>query len=308
MTPPVADIALLTDRRFTASSAAPDDWFLGNILEDDGLLSEALRAHGLTTTRVDWTSPNVDWSQFRCLVFRTIWDYFERFDEFTAWLGRVEDTTLLCNTASIVRWNMDKHYLADLEAMGIPIVTCRFIERGSAEPLADLLAASGWKEAVIKPAVSGAARHTYRVNRESAAELEPVVRRLLTAGALILQPFVEEIMRNGEDTLMVLNGRYTHAVRKIGKPGDFRVQADHGGTIRDLIPTAEQIELAERAMAACRPRPAYGRVDMVRDNEGKLAIMELELIEPELWLRQHPPAAKELAAAIAKALGSRVNS
>ena len=304
MTPPHADIALLTEHRHTASTAAPGDWYLANILEDDRLLSEALGEHGLTTRRVDWASPDVDWSQFRCAVFRTIWDYFERFDEFTAWLGRVESATLLCNTASIVRWNMDKHYLADLEGQGIPIVACRFIERGSEERLADLIEASGWKEAIIKPAVSGAARHTYRVNRESAAGLEPVMRQLLKSEALILQPFVEEIMREGEDTLMVLNGRYTHAVRKTAKPGDFRVQVDHGGAVRDLTPTKEQIELAERTMAACRPLPAYGRVDMVRDNDGRLAIMELELIEPELWLRHHPPAAKEMAAAIAKELGS----
>ncbi len=305
MTPHAADIALLTEHRHEAATAAPDDWYLGNILHDDRLLSEALREHGLTTTRVDWARPEVDWSQFRCAVFRTIWDYFDRFDEFTAWLGRVEGQTTLCNTPSIIRWNMDKHYLADLEAQGIPIVACRFMERGDTESLSDHLAASGWKEAVIKPAVSGAARHTYRVNDENAAELEPVVRRLLAEKALILQPFVTEIQRDGEDTLMVLNGRYTHAVRKTAKPGDFRVQVDHGGTVCDLTPTAEQIELAERAMAACRPLPAYGRVDMVRDNEGRLAIMELELIEPELWLRHNPPAAKEMAAAIAKGIGSR---
>lgn len=308
MTPPVADIALLTEHRHEASTAAPDDWYLGNILHDDRLLSEALREHGLTTTRVDWARRDVDWSQFRCLVFRTIWNYFELFDDFTAWLGRVEGETTLCNTASIVRWNMDKHYLADLGAQGIPIVACNFIERGDTRPLAEHLAASGWKEAVIKPAVSGAARHTYRLNRDNVEELEPIVRRLLTTEAFILQPFVDEIQRGGEDTLMVLNGRYTHAVRKTAKPGDFRVQVDHGGTVLDLTPTAEQIELAERTMAACEPLPAYGRVDMVRDNEGRWAIMELELIEPELWLRHHPPAAKELAAAIAKGLGSRANS
>ncbi|MEK7315012.1 MAG: hypothetical protein AAB011_02435 [Candidatus Eisenbacteria bacterium] len=300
MTPPAADIALLTEHRYEASTAAPDDWYLGNILEDDQLLIDALGAHGLSAIRVDWSRSDVDWSRYRCAVFRTTWDYFDRFDEFTAWLGRVEGATALCNCASIVRWNMDKHYLADLEAKDIPIVASRFVERGSAEPLAELLAASGWKEAVIKPCVSGSARHTYRVNRANSAELEPIVRRLLATESIILQPFVEEIVRGGEDTLMVLNGRYTHAVRKTAKSGDFRVQVDHGGTVHDLTPTAEQIELAERTMAVCRPLPAYGRVDMVRDNEGRLAVMELELIEPELWLRHHPPAAKELAAAIAE--------
>lgn len=300
----IADIALLTEHRFEASTAAEGDWYLGNILQDDQLLRDALALHGLSAVRVDWARPDVDWSQFRCAVFRTTWNYFDRFDEFTAWLDRVEGVTALCNSASIVRWNMDKHYLADLEGKGVPVVASRFIERGSAEPLAELLTVSAWKEAVIKPCVSGSARHTYRVNATNSAELEPIVRTLLATEALILQPFIAEIVRGGEDTLMVLNGRYTHAVRKTAKAGDFRVQVDHGGTVHDLTPSAEQVELAERAMAACSPLPAYGRVDMVRDNEGRLAVMELELIEPELWLRHHPPAAKEMAAAIAKGVDS----
>lgn len=299
-----ADIALLTERRFAAPVAADGDWFLGNILRDDRLLGEALSRHGLSSVRVDWTRPDVDWAKFRCAVFRTTWDYFERFGHFVAWLDRVETQTSLCNSPSIVRWNMDKHYLADLAAKGIPVVASRFIERGSAVAVSDLLDASGWADAVIKPCVSGAARHTYRVNRANAADLDPTVRRLLAAESLILQPFQEEIVRRGEDTLMVLDGRYTHAVRKVAKSGDFRVQEDYGGTVHDHRPTDEQVDLAERAMAACQPPPAYGRVDMVRDNEGRMAVMELELIEPELWLRNHPPAATALAGAIARVVNS----
>lgn len=119
---------------------------------------------------------------------------------------------------------------------------------------------------------------------------------------MMFQPFQEEIVRTGEDTLMVIDGRYTHAVRKVAKPGDFRVQAEFGGTVQELVPTSEHIELAERAMAACRPAPAYGRVDMVRDHDGRLAVMELEVIEPELWLRYHPPAAEVMARGIVRSL------
>jgi len=190
MTQPAADIALLTEHRYEASVAAPDDWYLANILQDDQLLRDALQAHGLSAVRVDWARPDVDWTKFRCAVFRTTWDYFDRFDEFSAWLSRVEGETALCNSPSIIRWNMDKHYMADLEAKGIPIVACRFIERGSTAPLPESLDASGWTEAIIKPCVSGSARHTYRVNQANAAELDPVVQRLLAAESLILQPFV----------------------------------------------------------------------------------------------------------------------
>src|SRR6185295_326640 len=110
-----ADVALLTEARF-AAEAAGDDAYLANILLDDRLLADALRARGLTSARVDWARPDVDWSRYRCSMFRTIWIYVKRFPEFQAWLGRAERTTRVLNTPATVRWNWDKHYLADLEA------------------------------------------------------------------------------------------------------------------------------------------------------------------------------------------------
>ncbi len=300
MTDTNADVALLTEQRYTAAVAADGDWYLDNILRDDQLLQSALERHGISSVRIDWASPDVDWSQFRCAVFRTTWDYFERQAEFTAWLNRIRSQTRLCNDAALIDWNMDKHYLADLEAKGIPIVPSQFIERGSTVTLHELLEDSGWDEAVLKPCISGAARHTYRLNRETAAPLEPVVRQLLTDESLILQPLQQSVLRDGEDTLMFFNGCVTHAVRKVPKPGDFRVQDDYGGTASPHQPSDAQIEFAQRVLAACQPAPAYGRVDLVRDNHGNLAVMELELIEPELWLRNHPPAATAFADAIAK--------
>ena len=164
-----------------------------------------------------------------------------------------------------------------------------FIERGSTVTLHELLDESGWGDAILKPCISGAARHTYRINRESAAPREPVVRQLLTAESLILQPFQQSVMRHRDNTLMFFNGCVTHAVRKVAKPGDFRVQDDYGGTVHPHEPSSAQIEFAQRVLAACRPAPAYGRVDLVRDNHGNLAVMELVLIEPELWLETIPP-------------------
>lgn len=298
-----ADVALLTDRRYTARTAAAGDWYLANILDDDRLLQEALARRGLSSARVDWADPTAHWSRFRCAVFRTTWDYFERFAEFDAWLARADRETRVCNPSSTVRWNMDKHYLADLAGRGVPVVPSVFLDRGSARSLADVLADTGWDEAVVKPCVSGAARHTYRVNRGTAAEHQPLLTALLAQEAMIVQPFQADILRTGEDTLMVFGGRYSHAVRKAAKAGDFRVQDDHGGAVHEYKPTAEQIALAESAVAACHPVPVYGRVDMVRDNGGRLAVMELELIEPELWLRYHQPAAEQFAAGLVAFLG-----
>lgn len=300
MSGPRADVALLTDRRYVAAVAEPDDWYLGNILADDGLLQAELASRGLTSVRVDWADRAVDWAAFRCAVFRTTWDYFERLGEFSAWLAAVAGRTRLCNDRDTVAWNIDKHYLADLEARGVPVVPTRFIERGTTAPLVDVLASAGWDEAVIKPCVSGAARHTYRVVPDDAARIETIVRPLLEGESFLLQPFLPDVVATGEDTLVVIDGRCTHALRKRARPGDFRVQDDHGGTVHECRPSAAQVELAEAAMAACPRRPAYGRVDMVRDREGRHVVMELELVEPELWLRRHPPAAAALAAAIAR--------
>ncbi len=300
------DIALLTERRYLAEKAPEGDWYLANILHDDRLLQATLDKLGLTSQRVDWSNLDEDWSRFRCAVFRTTWDYFDRFDEFSAWLDRVPSLTQLCNAPSIIRWNMDKHYLADLDAKGVSVVRSKFIERGTILRLQSLLDETGWEQAVIKPCVSGSARHTYRVDRTNAAQVGANVQDLLAAEAFLLQPFERAIVAQGEDSLVMLDGRFSHAVRKVAKPGDFRVQDDHGGTVHAYEPTAEQIILAERAMAACQTVPTYGRVDMVQVDAGHFAVMELELIEPELWLRLHPEAATSFATAIAALLEQRV--
>jgi glutathione synthase/RimK-type ligase-like ATP-grasp enzyme len=194
---------------------------------------------------------------------------------------------------------MDKHYLRDLEAKGVAVVPTQFVERGQRRSMASVMREMGWDEAVIKPAVSGAARHTYRVDLDSVTEVEPIASRLLGDEALMVQPFQRDIIERGEVTLVVIGGKCTHGLIKVAKAGDFRVQDDHGGTVHAHEPSAEEVAFAERAIASCAQLPAYGRVDMVRDNSGALAVMELELVEPELWFRLHPPAAEALAEVIA---------
>jgi glutathione synthase/RimK-type ligase-like ATP-grasp enzyme len=296
---PATDVALLTDARYTGSSAPPGDAYFGNILQDDALLQEALQKLGLSSTRVDWADPEVDWGRFRCAVFRTTWDYFDRIDAFRAWLDVAEAATCLLNPASLVRWNLDKRYLGELARQGVPVVPSRWLERGDSTPIATLLEETGWQEAVIKPCISGAARLTFRVDRITAADVDARLRASRATEAFLLQPFQEAVLRSGEVTLVVVGGNVTHGVRKRARPGDFRVQDDHGGTVHPHTPSSREVDIALRAMAACPSTPVYGRVDLVEDNRGELAVMELEVIEPELWLRAHPPAAEALAQAIA---------
>ena len=296
------DITLLTESRYAAAQAAPDDWYLQQILSDDRILSEAMERRGFKVIRKDWADPDFDWASTRIALFRTTWDYFHRFAEFSDWLDRVATQTQLINPLELIRWNMDKHYLLDLQQRGIPIPPTRIIHWGEATPLATLHAETGWTETVLKPTISGGARHTYRLHPGNLDEHEALFQSLIAAEDMMLQPLQKQVIEQGELSLMVMGGQYTHAVLKVAKPGDFRVQDDFGGTVHPWTASAEEIALAERAVAACDPAPLYARVDMIRDNDGRLAVMELELVEPELWFRFHPPAAEVLAEAVAAVL------
>jgi glutathione synthase/RimK-type ligase-like ATP-grasp enzyme len=293
-------VLLVTESRY--ERVDEPDWYVSQILEDDSLLAEALGRRGFTSERVDWARSDVDWSGSDGAVLRTTWDYFERLPEFSAWLDRAEAQTRVLNTPDILKWNVDKHYLRDLAARNVAVVPTRFIEVGEGVNLHRLLDELESDEAVFKPVVSGAARHTHRVRRETAAEHDDLLRRLVEAEAMMIQPFQHAILEHGEVTLMMFAGEYSHAIVKRAKPGDFRVQDDHGGTVHEYDPTPAEIALAVAAMQACDQMPVYGRVDMVHDADGSPQVMELELVEPELWLREHPASADAFADAIASAL------
>lgn len=294
------DIIILTDERYEV----PDEtnWYQANILGEERLLMKGLEARGLRTKRVAWSNAEFEWKRARAAVFRSTWDYFERFAEFSAWMDGVAGGLRFFNEPELVRWNVDKHYLRDLAGRGVNVPVTQFIERGERITLREVMGANGWSEAILKPVVSGAARHTYRLNAENLEAHESVLRKLLREESMMVQPFLGNVLTQGELSLMVIGGRCTHAVRKMAKQGDFRVQDDHGGTVHPHTPTADKIAFAEHAVAACPQMPLYARVDAVRDDSGALSLMELELVEPELFFRFHPPAADALAAAIADRL------
>ena len=305
------DVVVLTaDAHLPAP--AEDDWYNRQIHREEALLIDGLRANGLRVVRRAWSDPHFDWSRTRSAILRSTWDYFHRFGEFQAWLHRVRRATSLINDARLIDWNLDKHYLADLAKAGVDVVPTHYVERGSGESLATVMGRRGWREIVFKPAVSGAARLTYRVDATTLDAMEPLFARCVADEAMLVQPFLPDVLVDGELSLIVIAGRCTHAIRKRARPGDFRVQDDHGGTVHPHQPTSEEIRFAEAAVASCPAAPAYARVDAVRDFAGSLRVMELELVEPELFFRFHEPAARALADAVAAlltcdrgALGSR---
>lgn len=301
------DVVLLNARQFIGhkpaeTQADSPDWYIQQILDDDALIESALAAHGISSARVAWDDPDFDWSAPKLLLMRSVWDYFERYEEFSAWLNHAAGQTRIVNPPETIRWNIDKHYLADLLERGVNIPPTHFIPKGSTTTLAELHAQTGWSETVIKPTISGGAYHTYRLTAENLPEHEAIFREVIQAHDMLLQPFMHFVTETGEYSLICFGGKFSFAVQKIAKSGDFRVQDDWGGTVHLYTPTQEEIDFAERATAAVEPLPVYARVDVIRDNDGALAIAELELIEPELWIRLHPTAATELAAALAALL------
>lgn len=297
------DIVILTDKRYLNDSKT--DSYKHNVFYEDFLVQEALNKLGLKTLRLAWDDTTFDWSSTTAVLFRTTWDYFDRFGEFSIWLENISKVTTLFNSEALIRWNIDKHYLTYLKIRGVHIAETYFIEKGYSSTLKDLHKNLGWNETVLKPCISGAARHTYKLNNNNIADYESLFSELISQESFMLQPFQHHIVTEGEISMMVFNGQFTHAILKKAKAGDFRVQDDFGGTVHNYSPTKEEIIFAENTVKSCPELPIYARVDIFTDNNGKTALSELELIEPELWFRHFPEAAKVLALSIKNQLNSQ---
>jgi glutathione synthase/RimK-type ligase-like ATP-grasp enzyme len=303
---PLTDITILTDSRYVAPGNT--DPYVANILHEDMLVQKALEERGLKVNRINWDHSEADWSATRFILFRSTWDYFDRFAEFRRWLERVRHQTSLINPYSIISWNLDKHYLEDLRAKGTCIPPTLFIEKGDSRPLERIVEETGWEELILKPVVSGAARHTYRFTAAEAGKHEQVYRQLIREEGMIVQEFQHQVLTKGEVAFMLFGGRFTHAVLKRAREGDFRVQDDYGGSIELYSASGEEIAFAEKVVSLCRPQPLYARVDAIWDNQDQLAVSELELIEPELWFRLNPAASRIMAATIVSHINGSINT
>jgi O-ureido-D-serine cyclo-ligase len=270
--------------------------------EDLAPLLAALSEAGVAATVVDWDDPAVDWADYRLALLRSTWDYTQRLTEFLAWADRIATLTALVNPPAVIRWNTDKHYLADLSRAGVPVVPTRFIEPGdrAAEALERFLAEDGTLEWVVKPAVGAGSRDAARYARGEEREASRHVERLLEAGrSVLLQPYLEQVDLHGESALIYFGGRFSHAIRKgpLLRRGTVATAAlfleEH---ITSRVPATEESRLAERVLAALPfPTPLYARVDLIRSGDGDPRLLELELTEPSLFFAHAPGAARRLA-------------
>jgi hypothetical protein len=271
---------------------------LPQLNEDDRLLQSALGALGIDAAPAVWDSAEECWGDYQAVLVRSCWDYHRRLEEFLAWLAAVERAgAAVWNRVPLLRWNSHKRYLRDVAAHGVPVVPTRWLGRGESVALAALLAEAGWRDAVVKPAVSASAFGTWRTSPATAAREQAQFDGLLAAGDVMVQPFVAEVAGPGEWSLVFLGGRFSHAVLKRPAAGDYRVQWEFGGSAASAVPGPRLVADAERALAAAPAAALYARVDGV-ERDGRLVLTELELIEPHLFLAWTTPAAARLAAAL----------
>ena len=267
------------------------------LTDDDRLLHKALAADGWTVDVARWDDPAVDWTHYRASILRSTWDYHLRPDEFRDWLTHCETTgAQLLNPASLVRWNLHKSYLEQLAERGIPVVPTHTLLRGETCHLPRLLDELGWQEIVIKPAISATAYHTFRSSRDHTTEAGARLNDYLNEADYLIQPFVDEITSLGEISFLFFAGEFSHAALKQAQSDDFRVQGDFGGSVTSYEPTASLLAQARRVASTIAEPWLYARIDAV-DRGGELVVMEVELIEPQLFLGKHPGSAEALVAA-----------
>ena len=269
---------------------------------DDAHAVAALGRLGVEVVAVPWEDARDGAPADALLVTRSCWNYHLHAEAFARQIDALtRQGRALVNAAPVVLENLDKRYLAALEGRGVPIPPTLWLERGARVSLAEILERAGIDEAVLKPTVSLSAYRTFRVRRADATAAQPELDAILEASGAMVQAFVPEIVTGGELSLVFFDGRYSHAVRKRPRPGDFRVQDDHGGTHAPASPGAASVLQAEAIVATATPAPTFARVDGVEVG-GRLVLMELELIDPVLFLGDAPGAAERFAAALVGAM------
>ncbi|WP_437737221.1 ATP-grasp domain-containing protein [Sorangium sp. So ce1335] len=273
------------------------------VLDEAQVLRREFARLDVELTAVRWRDPEVDWARFDAVLPKACWDYVERSGEFFAWLDRARDLgARLVNPVELLRWNSDKRYLLDLRRGGASVAPLAYVERGAHRDLQAALSSVGWGEIVIKPAISAGAYRTLRASSPDAEGVREHAETILRDSGLLIQPFFPEIPRDGELSLLFFGGAFSHGLVKVPVRGDFRTQTMFGATVTAKDPPPALLEQAAAVLDLLPGKAAYARVDgFVR--EGRLQIIEVELIEPYLYLEHGGPlAARRFCEAILTAL------
>jgi glutathione synthase/RimK-type ligase-like ATP-grasp enzyme len=272
-----------------------------NLFEDEMPLLAALEKRGVTATPVVWDSPEVSWAAYDLIIVRNIWDYHRQPQTFLAWLAYLESKNLrVYNPISLLRWNMNKQYLARLAEAGIRILPTVFVQHIS-QNLAQTLIEKGWQEAVAKPLISASGDNTWRINPKNAADYQAQFDFIQGRFGAMIQPYASEIATVGEYSLVFFNGEFSHAVLKRPAPNSLFVHEEHGGRTVPIPVSPEIIAQAKTVLEVAQTLtdvlPLYARVDGFLDGDD-FVLMELECIEPELYQLYDESAGERFASVI----------
>lgn len=267
-----------------------------DLAEDDRGLLTAFAAKGLDARPVVWNDPTASWRSARAVVIRSTWDSHLHADAFRAWAETVDATATLHNPARLVAWNLHKGYLRELADQGIAITPTRWFDRGSAPNLERVLRETGWSRLVVKPAISAGATGTHVIDHDNAAALQPVVDALSSENDLMLQPYLSTFEVEGERSYIYIDGRLSHAVRRPPTLTSTRRGFEAPQAIE--TPDPQEVAIANAVAAALPEGWLYARVDVATDDDGKVRLQEVELIEPSLFLGLAPGATERLADAV----------
>ena len=282
---PTVTVALATAARLPSGMA------------DTPGLSAALAGNGTAVQVRAWDDPEADWHQFALVVPHCTWDYLERQQEFRRWLQACDRHGLLPNPLGLLDWSLDKAYLLELAAQGIAVPPTVRFDRGDEAHPARLRERFGRTPLVVKPSVGGGGHRVWRcAGPEDAAD---VARTQMPAESVLVQAFQPAVVTDGEYSAVFIEGRLSHVVRKCPKDGDFRVHRRYGATRETVDVQPWMAAYGRRVLSAALSMPLYARVDFLLPRPGAPVLMELELLEPDLYLRECPGADVRFAAALA---------
>lgn len=261
-------------------------------------LQPACAALGIELIDLVWDSPDHRIEDFDAYVVGTTWDYQEKGDAFLARLAQIEAQRPLLNPLATLRWNLDKRYLRELAERGVVTVPTLWVDRFDAKQLDRAFALWACSSVVVKPRIGAGAWRQAKIERGAA--LPPASE--LPLAAAMLQPFLASAQSEGEYSLLYFDRRFSHAAQKVPSAGDYRVQAVFGGRESRYQPSAEELRAAQSVVDAIDGPLLYARVDLMRLDDGQLALMELELIEPYFYPEQGPEMGSVFAAALGRLL------
>jgi glutathione synthase/RimK-type ligase-like ATP-grasp enzyme len=280
----------------------------GDYVIDDEHLINPLAELGWQVSTVSWRQTEIPWHEFEAVIIRSTWDYWDDVPAFLDVLRRIDRESRLMNSLEIVQWNLEKTYLADLERKGIGIVPTIWpneVKPDSFQSFSEQLACDAL---VIKPVIGANGDKAFRVSPDDSRQRREMISACFSDRRALVQRFMPSILTEGEFSLFFFNGAFSHAILKTPAESEFRCQEEHGGNIQPVVPESQLLKRAQQALEALPETLLYARVDLVRNDENDFLVMELELIEPSMYLRTDPAAPMRFARAIDSRYRSREES